>query len=391
MLITFLETVRQHGVPATTREYLDLLRGLQSGLAHGSVDDFYEFSKTALVKNEAHFDRFDRAFAAFWEGAQTNSGVESQDIPHEWLKKMAEKHLSEEEMAEIEALGGFDKLMETLKKRLEEQEKRHQGGSKWIGTAGTSPFGAHGYNPEGVRIGQHESRHRRAVKVWDKRTFKDLDPSSEVGTRNMKVALRRLRAFARQGLPEELDMDGTVEATGKNAGYLDLKMRAERRNAVRVLLLFDIGGSMDDHIAQVEQLFAAARAEFRDLKFFYFHNCIYEQVWTDNRRRQETSLSTLEMLRTYGSDHRLILVGDATMSPYEIVMKGGSVEHWNDEPGATWLQRVSEAYPKLAWLNPQPETAWSYYQSIGLIRDCVENRMFPLTLDGLTRAMKSLS
>ena len=394
MLLTFFETVRAHGVPATTREYLDLLRGLQGGLAHGSVDEFYEFSKLILVKNEAHFDRFDRAFAAFWQGVGQrgdDAGIEAQTVPHEWLKRLAEKYLSEAEMAEIEALGGFDTLMKTLKQRLAEQEKRHQGGSKWIGTAGTSPFGAYGYNPEGVRIGQQTGRHRRAVKVWDQRTFRDLDPSSEVGTRNMKVALRRLRAFARRGLPEELDMEGTIDATGKNAGYLDLKMRAERRNTVRVLLLFDIGGSMDDHIAQVEQLFAAARAEFRDLKFFYFHNCVYEQVWTDNRRRQETSLSTHDMIRTYGSDHRLILVGDATMSPYEIIMAGGSVEHWNAEPGATWLARLVQAYPKLAWLNPQPETAWPYYQSISMIQDSIEGRMFPLTLEGLANSMRHLN
>lgn len=391
MLVKFLETLRAFDVRATTREYLDLLRGLEAGVAHGSVDEFYQFSKACLVKNETHFDRFDRAFAAFWDGITVEASLDEQGIPNDWLKRLAEKHLTSEEMAEVEALGGFDKLLETLKKRIEEQEKRHQGGSKWIGTAGTSPFGAYGYNPEGVRIGQAESRHRKAVKVWEKRTFKDLDPNTEVGTRNMKVVLRRLRAFARQGVADELDLQGTIDATGKNAGYLHLKMRAERRNAVRVILLLDIGGSMDDHVLQVEQLFAAARSEFRDLSFFYFHNCVYEQLWTDNRRRQQTSISTQEMIRTYGPDHRIIFVGDATMSPYEVIMKGGSVEHFNSEPGADWIRRLTGAYPHVAWLNPQPEKSWPYYQSISMIQDLVHGRMFPLTLQGLTDGMRSLS
>jgi uncharacterized protein with von Willebrand factor type A (vWA) domain len=345
------------------------------------------------VKDERHLDRFDQVFGHVFKGLERAEGDDEvmADIPEEWLRKLTERHLTEEEKREIEALGGWDKLMETLRERLDEQKDRHQGGSKWIGTAGTSPFGAYGFNPEGVRIGQDGSRHRRAVKVWDKRNFKNLDDSVEIGTRNIKVALRRLRRFAREGAPEMLDLPDTIRSTARNAGFLDLKMVPERRNTVKVLLLLDVGGSMDDWIKVCEELFSAARTEFKHLEYYYFHNFLYERVWRDNKRRDQEALGVWDLLHTYGSDYRVVFVGDASMSPYEITYPGGSVEHWNEEAGVTWIQRTLEMFPHAVWLNPVREDHWRYTPSIGLVRELMSNRMYPLTLDGLDRAMKELS
>ncbi len=390
MLIDFFLRLKSAGIPVSIKEYLVLLEALQKRVAGGSVDDFYFLGRTCLVKDEKFFDRYDRVFGAYFKGAAEVEGVAAL-IPEAWLKKLAEKHLSEEDKKLIASLGGWDKLMETLKKRLEEQKGRHQGGSKWIGTAGTSPFGAYGYNPEGVRIGQHESRHRRAVKVWDQREFRNLDDTVEIGTRNLKVALRRLRKFARVGAPEELDLDDTIRSTAKNAGWLDLKMMPERHNTVKVLLFLDVGGSMDDHIRVCERLFSAARTEFKHLEYFYFHNFLYERVWKDNRRRATHKVSTWDVLHTYPHDYKAIFVGDATMSPYEIVYPGGSVEHTNEETGAVWLQRLLSVYHDAIWINPQPESVWDYHESIRITRDLVGERMFPLTLDGLDRGMRLLS
>lgn len=391
MFAGFMFALRQGGVPVSITEYLAFLGAMQAGVAEYSLDDFYYLGRSTLVKDERHLDRFDRVFGEFFKGLEPPEGDLMRELPEEWLRKMAEKLLTEEEKKQIEALGGWEKLMETLRQRLAEQKGRHQGGSKWIGTAGTSPFGAHGYNPEGIRIGQDESRHRRAVKVWDKREFKDLDDNVEIGTRNIKLALRRLRRFARQGEPTELDMPDTIRSTANNAGMLDLKLVPERHNKVKVLLFLDIGGSMDEHVRVCEELFSAARGEFKHLEYFYFHNCVYERVWKNNRRRQETQISTLELLRTYGADYKAIFVGDASMSPYEILMQGGSVEHWNDEPGNVWLHRLISHYRRSAWLNPTPEASWGYTQSIGIIRQQMENRMFPLTLNGLDEMTKELS
>ncbi len=391
MFAGFMFALRKGGVPVSITEYLAFLGAVQAGVAEYNLDDFYYLGRSTLVKDERHLDRFDRVFGEFFKGLEPPEGELARELPEEWLRKMAEKLLTPEEMKQIEALGGFEKLMETLRQRLAEQKGRHQGGSKWIGTAGTSPFGAHGYNPEGVRIGQDESRHRRAVKVWDKREFKDLDDQVEIGTRNIKIALRRLRRFARQGEATELDLPDTIRSTANNAGSLDLKLVPERHNKVKVLLFLDIGGSMDDHIRVCEELFSAARGEFKHLEYFYFHNCVYERVWKNNRRRKETELSTLELLRTYGPDYKLIFVGDASMSPYEILMQGGSVEHWNDEAGNVWLHRLTSHYRRSAWLNPTPEKSWHYTQSIGVIRQALENRMFPLTLAGLEAMTKELS
>ncbi|MBN9559930.1 MAG: VWA domain-containing protein [Alphaproteobacteria bacterium] len=391
MFAGFMFALRQGGVPVSITEYLAFLGAMQAGVANYSLDDFYYLGRSTLVKDERHLDRFDRVFGEFFKGLEPPEGDLMRELPEEWLRKMAEKLLTEEEKKQIEALGGWEKLMETLRQRLAEQKGRHQGGSKWIGTAGTSPFGAHGYNPEGIRIGQDESRHRRAVKVWDKREFKDLDDNVEIGTRNIKIALRRLRRFARQGEPTELDMPDTIRSTANNAGMLDLKLVPERHNKVKVLLFLDIGGSMDEHVRVCEELFSAARGEFKHLEYFYFHNCVYERVWKNNRRRQETQISTLELLRTYGADYKAIFVGDASMSPYEILMQGGSVEHWNDEPGNVWLHRLISHYRRSAWLNPTPEESWGYTQSIGIIRQQMENRMFPLTLNGLDEMTKELS
>ncbi len=395
MFAPFILALRDAGVPASVTEYLSLLRAVQAGVAEYAVEDFYFLARAALVKDERHLDRFDRVFSEVFRGAFPPEGEGGDDLrralPEEWLRKLAEKHLTPEEMAQIQALGGFDKLMETLAQRLAEQKGRHQGGSKWIGTGGTSPFGAYGYNPEGVRIGQAESRHRRAVKVWDKREFRDLDGDEALSSRNMKVALRRLRRFAREGAPTELDLPGTIRATANNAGTLDLKLQAERHNAVKLLLFLDIGGSMDEHVLISQELFSAARSEFKHLETFYFHNCPYERVWRENGRRRETTVATEEVLRTYGPAYRLVFVGDASMSPYEIVQPGGSVEHWNDEPGRAWMARLTAHYRRAAWLNPVPEEDWRYVQSIGLLRDLMEGRMYPLTLAGLDAMARELS
>ena len=389
MLIDFFCKVRDYKVPCTLRELLDLLRALEQGVVFASIDDFYSLSRTVLVKDEAHFDKFDRAFADYFKGVATLE-LDLSEIPEEWLKKHFEKQLSDEEKAKIEALGGLDKLMETLAERLKEQEKRHQGGNKWIGTGGTSPFGAHGYNPEGVRIGQDSSRHRKATKVWDKRQFKNLDANVEIGTRNMKVALRKLRQFARTGSSEELALDDTIAATARNAGYLDIKMKPERHNAIKVLMFFDIGGSMDDHIKVCEQLFSAIHGEFKHLEFFYFHNCLYETVWRDNNRRQNEKIDLLQVLHTYSRDYKVIFVGDATMGPYEITYPGGSVEHWNEEAGSVWMKRLTDHFDKVVWLNPQDEPQWSYYASIQIMQQLVEHKMYPLTLAGLGQGIKAL-
>ena len=395
MFTTFVLSLRHAGVPASVTEYLALLGAMRTGVADYSIDDFYFLSRATLVKDERHLDRFDRVFATCFKGLEASANAEaggvSAEIPAEWLKRMAEKLLTEEEQAQIEAIGGFDKLMDTLRERLAEQKGRHQGGSKWIGTAGTSPFGAYGYNPEGVRIGQDASRHRRAVKVWDKREFRDLDDSLELGTRNMKVALRRLRRFARTGAATELDLPGTIRATAANAGSLDLKLQAERHNTVRVLLFLDVGGSMDDHVRVSAELFSAARSEFKHLQFYYFHNCPYERLWTDNHRRTATSVPTSEVLRTYGAEYRAIFVGDATMSPYEIAMPGGSVEHWNEEAGSVWLTRMLSHWRRAAWLNPSSQADWGYTQSIGMVRQLVGARMFPLTVAGLDDMARELT
>ncbi|MFV0243424.1 MAG: vWA domain-containing protein [Qingshengfaniella sp.] len=392
MFLRFFQILRSHGVPVTLREYLTFLEAMQAGLVLYDVEGFYTLARAAMVKDERFLDRYDRAFAEAFKGIETialDDVLNAMDLPRDWLEKMAEKHLSAEEKAEIEALGGFEKLIETLKERLKEQQGRHQGGSKWIGTAGTSPFGAYGYNPEGVRIGQDESRHRRAVKVWDRREFRNLDDSIELGTRNIKVALKRLRQWARTGAEEELDLNGTIRATAEH-GYLDVQTRPERRNAVKVLLFLDIGGSMDDHVQVVEELFSAARAEFKHLEHYYFHNCLYEGVWRDNARRWDQQTPTWDVLHTYGSDYKCIFVGDASMSPYEIFHPGGASEHWNAEAGDTWLRRAREQWPDTLWLNPVPEQQWRYTQSIAMISEIFPDRMVPMTLDGIDRGMRIL-
>jgi uncharacterized protein with von Willebrand factor type A (vWA) domain len=391
MFASFVSQLRTAGLPVSVTEYLTLLGAMKANVAEFSVEDFYYLARATLVKDERHLDRFDRVFGEIFRGAERAEATSPRDIPEEWLRLVSEKLLTKEEMAEIEALGGFEKLMETLRQRLEEQKDRHQGGNKWIGTGGTSPFGADGYNPEGVRIGQKESRHRRAVKVWDKREFRDLDGDVELGTRTMKIALRKLRRFARQGAATELDLPGTINATANNAGTLDLKMVPERHNAVKILMLFDIGGSMDDHVRVSQQLFSAVRTEFKHLEYFYFHNCVYERVWKENRRRDESSISTFDLMRTYGRDYKLILVGDATMSPYEIVQPGGSVEHWNGEAGRVWLERLTGHFRKSAWLNPSKEDFWRHTHSIELLRTLMEGRMFPMTLSGLDDMTRELS
>lgn len=389
MLLQFFTALREARVPVSLREYLVLLGALERDLADKRVEEFYFLARTALVKDEGHLDRFDRVFGSVFKGLDTvGEAVAPTAIPEEWLRKLAEKYLTEAEKAEMKALG-WDKLFETLKKRLAEQKERHQGGSKWIGTGGTSPFGAYGYNPEGIRIGQDGNRNFRAVKVWDKRDFKDLDDTVELGTRTMRLALRRLRRFARTGAAEELDLDGTIRESARQ-GYIDVRLRPERRNAVKVLLFLDVGGSMDWHVEQVEELFSAARSEFKHFAHFYFHNCPYEAVWTENRRRHDETTPLLDVIRTYPSDYRMVFVGDASMSPYEIAAPGGSVEHWNEEPGAAWVQRVLAHFPKAVWLNPVPAPQWAYTQSIGMMRQLFSDRMFPLTLDGLDGAMRAL-
>ena len=391
MLIDFFIKLKEGGLPVSVKEYLTLMAGIQAELPGYNVEGFYYLARACLVKDESNYDKFDRVFAEYFKGiAQIPDGMLAV-LPEEWLRKQAELLLSDEDKAAIESLGGWEKLMETLRKRLEEQEGRHQGGSKWIGTAGTSPFGAYGYNPEGVRIGQEGSRNRRAVKVWDERQYRNLDDTVELGTRNIKVALKRLRRFAREGAADELDLDDTVRSTARNAGWLDIKMVPERHNAVKVLLFLDVGGSMDDHVKVCEELFSAARTEFKHMEYFYFHNFVYESVWKDNRRRNSERFPMLRLLHTYAHDYKVIFVGDATMSPYEIAYPGGSIEHHNEEAGAVWLQRLLDVYPRTVWLNPQPEDRWDYYDSIKLTRQLMGERMFPLTLEGLDRAMKDLA
>ncbi|TGV12887.1 VWA domain-containing protein [Mesorhizobium sp. M8A.F.Ca.ET.173.01.1.1] len=393
MFIPFFLELKAARVPVSLREYLSLLEGLEAGLVDYDVEGFYYLARAALVKDERHIDRFDQVFAHVFKGIEALGGpdaVDFADIPEEWLRRLADKHLTEEEKRLVEALGGFDKLMETLKQRLKEQKGRHQGGSKWIGAGGTSPFGAYGYNPEGVRIGQHESRNRRAVKVWDKREFRNFDDAVELGTRNIKIALKRLRRWVREGAEEEFDLPGTIHATAEH-GYLDVQTRPERRNAVKLLMFFDVGGSMDDHVKSVEELFSAARAEFRQLEYFYFHNCLYEGVWKDNRRRHAEVIPTFDLIHKYGPDYKVIVVGDASMSPYEIAHPGGSVEHWNPEAGSVWLGRLLQQWPNAVWLNPESERNWGFTHSIAMIRDIFGGRMFPLTLAGLEAATKQLS
>ncbi len=387
--MTFFHELKAAGVPVTLREYLTLVEAVEKGVADRRVDDFYYLSRAALIKDERNLDKFDQVFARVFKGLSAMSEALEAAIPSEWLKRLAEKYLTEEEKRQIEAMGGLDKLLELLRRRLQEQKGRHQGGGKWIGTAGTSPFGAYGFNPEGVRIGQESNRSMRAVKVWDRRDFKDLDDRVELGTRNIKIALRRLRKFARTGAAEELDLHSTIARTA-HKGYLDILMRPERRNAVKVLLFFDVGGSMDWHIAGTQELFSAARSEFKHMEHFYFHNCLYEKVWKENSRRWNDSTATWDLLHTYGHDYKVIFVGDAAMSPYEIVAPGGSVEHFNEESGAAWMGRLTRTYPACVWLNPVAEGEWGHTQSIALVRQLMGGRMYPLTLDGLDRAMREL-
>ena len=390
MLLNLFNEMRAAKVPVSVRELLDLINALKHNVVFADMDEFYFLSRAILVKDERHFDKFDRAFGAYFKGLENlNQHIEAL-IPDEWLRKEFERSLTDEERAKIESLGGLDKLIEEFKKRLEEQKERHEGGNKWIGTGGTSPFGSGGFNPEGIRVGDAGKRQGKAVKVWDQREYKNLDDQVELGTRNIKVALRRLRRFARQGAQDELDMDATIDGTARQ-GWLDIHMRAERRNTIKVLLFLDIGGSMDGHIKLVEELFSAARTEFKNLEFFYFHNCLYEGVWKDNRRRHTERIATWDLLHKYPGDWRAIFVGDATMSPYEVTMPGGSVEHWNEEAGAVWLKRAREQWDKSVWLNPVQERYWSYTASVGLLRELMEDRMFPLTLEGLDKAMRALT
>lgn len=389
MFTAFFSELRAAKVPVTLREYLTLLEAVEQGLAGGRVEDFYYLARATLVKDERNLDRFDQVFGHVFKGLESLAEAGTTEIPEEWLHKISELHLSDEDKRRIEELGGWDKIMEELQKRLAEQKERHQGGNKWIGTGGTSPYGAYGYNPAGIRIGQKESRHRRAIKVWDKREFKDLAGTAEIGTRNIKVALRRLRQFARTGAPSELDLDGTIRGTAER-GYLDLHMRPERHNAVKLLMFFDVGGSMDDHIKEVEELFSAARSEFKHLEYYYFHNCLYDFVWRANARRHTDRIDTMQVLNTYGSDYKVVFVGDASMSPYEINIPGGSVEYMNAEPGALWLRRVTDSYKSAVWLNPVPEPHWNWTASVAMIQKLMGNRMFPLTLEGLDGAMKAL-
>jgi uncharacterized protein len=390
MLINFFFELRQVGVPVTVTEFLTLLEALRERVAWVSAQDFYYLARTCLVKDERHYDRFDRVFGEVFAGAEKLFAELVAQVPVEWLQSLSERLLSEEEKRKVAALGGWDKLLETLRERLREQKERHEGGNKWIGTGGTAPFGANGFNPEGIRIGQQSSRHRRAVKVWDEREYRNFDDGIELGTRNMKLALRKLRKFAREGAADQLDLDSTVDATARNAGLLDLKLVPERRNAVKVLLFLDVGGSMDDHVRICEELFSAARSEFKHLEHFYFHNFLYESVWRDNRRRSSAVTSTAQVLRTYSSDYRVILVGDATMSPYEILQSGGSVDHWNEEAGAVWIQRLGAQFPRLVWLNPEPVDRWEYTSSVRITRELIGERMFPVTMAGLDRAIDEL-
>jgi uncharacterized protein with von Willebrand factor type A (vWA) domain len=390
VLTEFFYRLRKVQIPVSLTEFLTLMAALEAGVAGFSIDDFYYLARATLVKDERFFDRFDQVFGDYIRGQQTLFEEILGEIPMEWLQKQKELNLTEDEKAQIEALGGWEKIMETLKQRLEEQKKAHHGGNKWIGTGGTSPFGAYGYNPEGVRIGQKEGRSGRAVKVWDKREYQNLDDSVELGTRNIKVALRKLRRFARQGAEEELDLDDTIRSTAHKGGMLDIKLVPERRNTTKLLLFLDVGGSMDPHVKVCEELFSATRTEFKHLEHFYFHNFMYETVWRDNQMRNNVRLPTQQLMNTYSADHKVVFVGDATMSPYEIMAVGGSIEHWNEESGATWMARLLALYPHAVWLNPQPEDYWSYIPSIGMVKELMSDRMFPLTIDGLERAMKAL-
>lgn len=390
MLIDFFFELRKGGVPVTLTEFLTLLEGLRQQVAYASAQEFYYLARTTLVKDERHYDRFDRVFAEIFDGAQKLFDEIVATVPDEWLRALAARTLTEEEKRKVEALGGWEKLLETLRERLKEQKERHEGGNKWIGTQGTSPFGANGYNPEGIRIGQSGSRNRSAVKIWDRREYRNFDDTVELGTRNLKLALRKLRKFAREGAADQLDLDGTISATARNAGLLDLKLVPERRNSVKVLLFLDVGGSMDDHIRICEELFSAARSEFKHLEHFYFHNFLYESVWKDNRRRFGAVTPVTQILRTYGHDYRVIFVGDATMSPYEITQPGGSVEHWNKEAGSVWMRRMTATYPRLVWLNPENPQRWEYTASVRITRELVNDRMFPVTIQGLDEAIAAL-
>ena len=390
MLINFFYTLKRANVPVSIKELLDLLTAMEKNIAFGSIDDFYLLSRTCLVKDEKYYDRFDRAFGAYFKNLENIDDIIQALIPEDWLRKEFEKHLSDEEKAKIESLGGLEKLIEEFKKRLEEQKERHQGGNKWIGTGGTSPFGNGGFNPEGIRVGG-EGGQGSAVKVWEDRQFQDLDDSVEIGTRNIKVALRRLRKFAREGAADQLDLADTIRCTARNAGLLDIKMVPERHNAVKVLIFFDIGGSMDSYVRLCEELFSAAKTEFKHLEYFYFHNCLYDYVWKDNYRRRDEQISTYDLLHKYSSDYKVIFVGDASMAPYEINSPGGSVEYHNEEPGNVWMHRMSQTFDKLIWLNPVQEKYWDYTPSILMLRDLVEGKMFTLTLGGLEKGMRLLS
>ncbi len=390
MFLDFFLLLKNDGIPVTIREYLTFLEALDEGIAEYSVDDFYYLSRTSLVKHEQHLDRFDLLFKYFFEGVEKIDTEEFMKIPEDWLRKSFVNALTDEDKKMIKSMGGLDKLIERLRELMKEQKKRHQGGNKWIGTGGTSPFGAYGFNPEGIRIGQEESRHRRAVKVWDKREFRDLDDGVELQTRNMKMALRRLRILTREGVDEELDLDRTIDRTSRNAGFLELEMVPAKKNNVKVLLFLDIGGSMDDHIELCSRLFSAAKYEFKHLEHYYFHNCLYESVWKNNRRRWQEAIPTFQVLHTYNSDYKVIVVGDASMSPYELLYQNGSVEHNNDEPGFTWLERLKNHYPDIVWLNPVPVKQWKYTESIGMVKEFMKDRMFPLTLSGLQQAIKAL-
>jgi uncharacterized protein with von Willebrand factor type A (vWA) domain len=393
MLIDFFFTVKKYRVNASLRELLDLIHALEQQVVFADIDSFYHLAKLCLVKDETQFDKFDRAFSEYFEGVEQIdifTKLQQNNLPSDWLRKEFEKQLSEEEKAQIKALGGLDKLMETLAERLKEQQKRHAGGNKWVGTGGTSPFGAYGYNPEGVRIGQDHSRHRRATKVWDKREFKNLDQDADISSRTMKLALKKLRKFARSGDSDELDLNHTIDATAKQGGMLDVKMQPKRHNAVKVLMFFDIGGSMDDYIRICEELFSAAHTEFKHLEFFYFHNCLYEHVWQDNQRHQQNLLDTHSIINRFGNDYKVIFVGDATMGPYEIDYPGGSTEHWNEEPGRVWLERITQHFDNVVWLNPQPVQHWRYYQSIHTIYELMDKKMYAMTLDGIGQAIRNL-
>ncbi|MDH3646336.1 MAG: VWA domain-containing protein [Gammaproteobacteria bacterium] len=390
MLVEFFFLLKKAGLPVSITEFLALLAALEKRVASADVEDFYYLARACLIKDERHYDRYDQVFAAHFQGAEMRFAEIAGEIPLEWLRKQAELMLSEEEKQRIEALGGWEELMQSLRDRLAEQDDRHQGGNKWIGTAGTSPFGAHGYNPEGVRIGQEGAGQRSAVKIWDKRAYRNLDDSVELGTRNIKLALRRLRRFAREGAADELDLDDTINATARNAGWLDIKMVPERHNAMKLLLFFDVGGSMDPYVRVCEELFSAVRSEFKHMEYFYFHNFVYENLWKDNYRRHAERTPTYEVLRTFSKDYRVIFVGDAMMSPYEITVAGGSIEHWNEESGLVWMQRVLEHFPFAIWLNPEPVGAWKHIPSARITRELMQDRMFPLTLEGLDAGVREL-